>query len=58
MVMQPVVLIGVFLGTFIHQIVSEQVLVVLLVVLLSITAHTTLGKAVRMYQAEVRVRIS
>lgn len=54
LVMQPVVLVGVFLGTFIHQILSEQILVVMLVILLSITAHTTLNKAMRMYQAEVR----
>jgi fumarate reductase subunit D len=47
--------VGVFLGTFIHQILTEQVLVVLLVVLLSITAHRTLGKAMRMYRAEVSV---
>jgi fumarate reductase subunit D len=43
------------MGTFVHQILTEQVLVVLLVVLLSITAHRTLGKAMRMYRAEVSV---
>ena len=53
LVMQPVVLIGVFLGTFFHQILNDHVLVVMLVILLSITAHTTLGKAIRMFQAEV-----
>ena len=53
LVMQPVVLIGVFLGTFIHQILSEQVLVVSLVILLSLTAQATLSKAMRMYRAEV-----
>ena len=36
------------------QILTEQVLVVMLVILLSITAHTTLSKAMRMYQAENR----
>jgi hypothetical protein len=54
LVMQPVVLIGVFLGTFFHQILADHALVVMLVILLSITAHTTLGKAVRMFRAEVR----
>lgn len=57
LVMQPVVLIGVFLGTFVHQILSEQVLVVCLVVLLSITAQATLSKAMRMYRAEVSTEI-
>lgn len=54
LVMQPVVLIGVSLGTFIHQKLSEQVLIVLLVILLSATAHSTLSKAMRMYEAEKR----
>ena len=54
LVMQPVVLIGVILGTFLHQLLSEQVLIVLLVVFLSATAHSTLSKAMRMYEAEKR----
>ena len=54
LVMQPVVLIGVLLGTFIHQLLSEQILIVLLVVLLSVTAHSTLSKAMRMFEAEKR----
>ena len=54
LVMQPVVLIGVLLGTFIHQLLSEQILIVLLVVLLSVSAHSTLSKAMRMFEAEKR----
>lgn len=54
LVMQPVVLIGVFMGTFVHQILSEQVLVVLMVLFLSAMARSTLSKAMRMYQAEIR----
>ena len=48
--------VGVFMGTFIHQLVSEQVLIVLLVILLSVTSHTTLSKAMRMYRAEVSTK--
>lgn len=50
--------VGVFLGTFIHQLVSEQVLIVLLVILLSVTSHTTLSKAMRMYRAEVSTKVT
>jgi len=54
LVMQPVVLIGVILGTFLHQLLSEQILIFLLVVMLSVTAHSTLSKAMRMFEAEKR----
>jgi hypothetical protein len=54
LVMEPLVLVGALLGTLFHRVLSEKVLVVLLVLLLSITAHTTLSKAMRMYQAEIR----
>jgi uncharacterized membrane protein YfcA len=54
LVMEPLVLVGALLGTLFHRLVSEKVLIVVLVLLLSITAHTTLSKAMRMYQAEIR----
>ena len=52
--MEPLTLIGTLLGTMLHRILSSKVLVVLLVLLLSVIAHTTLSKAMRMYQAEKR----
>jgi hypothetical protein len=52
--MEPLTLIGALCGTLFHRLLSEKLLVVLLVLLLSITAHTTLSKAMRMYQAELR----
>jgi hypothetical protein len=54
MVMEPLTLIGTLLGTLFHRVLSEKFLVILLVMLLSITAHTTLTKAMRMYHAEKR----
>jgi uncharacterized membrane protein YfcA len=52
--MEPLILVGAIVGVMLHQLMSEKVLVVLLVLLLSITAHITLTKAMRMYQAEKR----
>jgi uncharacterized membrane protein YfcA len=54
MVMEPLTLIGTLLGTKFHSLFSEKFLVVLLVLLLSFTAHSTLTKAMRMYDAEKR----
>lgn len=54
LVMEPLTLVGALLGTLFHRLLSEKLLVVMLVLLLSITAHTTLSKAMRMYQAEIR----
>lgn len=54
LVCEPLTLSGALLGTLFHRVLSEKLLVVLLVLLLSITAHTTLSKAMRMYQAEIR----
>jgi Sulfite exporter TauE/SafE len=54
LVMEPLVLVGALLGTLFHRLLSEKFLIVVLVLLLSITAHTTLSKAMRMYQAEIR----
>ena len=54
LVMEPLTLAGALIGTLFHRILSEKVLVVLLVLLLSVTAHTTLSKASRMYMAEIR----
>jgi uncharacterized membrane protein YfcA len=47
-------LVGTLLGTKFHSLFSEKFLVVLLVLLLSFTAHSTLTKAMRMYDAEKR----
>jgi uncharacterized membrane protein YfcA len=54
LVMEPLTLVGTLLGTLFHRVLSEKLLVVLLVLLLSVTAHTTLSKAMRMYKAERR----
>jgi hypothetical protein len=54
LVMEPLTLVGTLLGTIFHRTLSEKFLVILLVMLLSITAHTTLTKAMRMYHAEKR----
>jgi Sulfite exporter TauE/SafE len=54
LVMEPLTLVGALVGSLLHKILSEKILVVLLVLLLSITAHTTLSKAMRMYHAENR----
>lgn len=54
LVMEPLTLVGTLLGTLFHRLVSEKILVVMLVLLLSMTAHSTLSKAMRMYQAELR----
>jgi hypothetical protein len=54
LVMEPLVLTGALLGGLLHRSVSEKILMVLLVLLLSISAHATLTKAKRMYDAEVR----
>jgi len=50
--MEPLVLTGALVGTLLQRVLAEKLLVVLLVALLSVTAHTTLSKARRMYQAE------
>jgi uncharacterized membrane protein YfcA len=52
LVMEPLILVGTMLGTLLHRIISEKLLVVLLVAMLSVTAHTILVKARRMYRAE------
>lgn len=54
LVMEPLVLVGALLGAIMHRVVSEKILMVLLVMLLSVSAHTTLSKAKRMYDAELR----
>jgi uncharacterized membrane protein YfcA len=54
LVMEPLTLVGTTLGTLFHRALSDKFLVVLLVLLLSVTAHTTLAKAMRMYHAEKR----
>lgn len=54
LVMEPLTLVGTLLGTLLHRVVSVKILMVILVLLLSITAYTTLTKAMRMYQAEVK----
>jgi uncharacterized membrane protein YfcA len=54
LIMEPLTLVGALVGSLVHKVLSEKILVVLLVLLLSITAHTTLGKAMRMYHAENR----
>mmetsp|Transcript_24243 Transcript_24243/g.35923 ORF Transcript_24243/g.35923 Transcript_24243/m.35923 type:complete len:592 (-) Transcript_24243:271-2046(-) len=52
LVMEPLVVIGALLGALLQRLISEKFLVVMLVIFLSITAHTTLSKARRMYRAE------
>lgn len=54
LVMEPLTLIGTLFGTLFHRVFNEKFLVVLLVLLLSVTAHSTLSKAMRMYDAEKR----
>jgi uncharacterized membrane protein YfcA len=54
LVMEPLTLLGALLGTLLHRLLDTKLLVVLLVLLLSATAHTTLSKATRMYEAEER----
>lgn len=54
LVMEPFTLVGTLIGTLFHRVFSEKFLVVLLVLLLSFTAHATLSKAMRMYDAEKR----
>ena len=54
LVMEPLVLVGALFGAIMHRVVSEKILMVLLVMLLSVSAHTTLSKAKRMYDAELR----
>jgi uncharacterized membrane protein YfcA len=54
LVMEPFTLVGTLIGTLFHRAFSEKFLVVLLVLLLSFTAHNTLSKAMRMYDAEKR----
>jgi uncharacterized membrane protein YfcA len=54
LVMEPLVLVGALFGAILHRVVSEKILMVLLVLLLSVSAHTTLSKAKRMYNAEQR----
>lgn len=54
LVMEPLTLVGTLIGTMLHRALSEKILVVLLVLLLSVTAHSTLKKARRMWHAERR----
>jgi uncharacterized membrane protein YfcA len=51
---EPLTLVGALTGTLLHRILSEKFLIVVLVLLLSISAHSTLAKAKRMYDAETR----
>jgi uncharacterized membrane protein YfcA len=53
-VMEPLTLVGTLLGTLLHRVVSVKILMVVLILLLSLTAYTTLSKAMRMFQAEVK----
>jgi hypothetical protein len=52
--MEPLTLVGTLLGTLLHRVVSVKILMVVLILLLSLTAYTTLSKAMRMFQAEVK----
>jgi hypothetical protein len=54
LVMEPLVLVGALIGAIVHRVISEKILMVLLVLLLSVVAQTTLAKAKRMYNAELR----
>lgn len=54
LVTEPLTLIGALMGTLLHRIMSEKFLIVILVLLLSVSAHSTLAKAKRMYDAESR----
>ena len=54
LVTEPLTLIGALIGTLLHRIMSEKFLIVILVLLLSVSAHSTLAKAKRMYDAETR----
>lgn len=54
LVTEPLTLIGALTGTLLHRILSEKFLIVILVLLLSVSAHSTLAKAKRMYDAESR----
>jgi len=54
LIMEPLTLVGALVGALFHRLFSEKLLIVLLVLLLTATAHTTLAKAMRMYQAEKR----
>mmetsp|Transcript_34812 Transcript_34812/g.39697 ORF Transcript_34812/g.39697 Transcript_34812/m.39697 type:complete len:551 (+) Transcript_34812:97-1749(+) len=52
LLMEPLVVMGALLGALLQRLISEKFLVVMLVILLSVTAHSTLSKARRMYRAE------
>lgn len=54
LLMEPLTLAGTLVGTLLHRVLSGKLLAVLLVILLSVTAHATLTKAMRMYEAEKR----
>lgn len=52
--MEPLTIAGALLGAFLNKILPELLLTVMLVLLLSVTAYTTLKKAMKMYKAETR----
>ena len=55
LVMEPLTIAGALMGAFLNKVLNEQLLIVMLVVLLSFTAHTTLTKAVKMYNIETKL---
>jgi uncharacterized membrane protein YfcA len=54
LVMEPLTIAGALLGVFLNKVLPELFLTIMLVVLLSVTAYTTLKKAIKMYKAETR----
>jgi len=52
LVMEPLTIAGALMGAFCNKVLPETLLVVMLVILLGFTAHKSLKKAVRMYNAE------
>jgi uncharacterized membrane protein YfcA len=58
LVMEPLTIAGALSGAFLNKVLPETFLVIMLVVLLSVTAHTTLKKAIKMYKLEtIRMRV-
>jgi uncharacterized membrane protein YfcA len=52
LVMEPLTIAGALIGALLNKILPSKVLVVMLVLLLSVTAYTSLARAVKMYKAE------
>jgi uncharacterized membrane protein YfcA len=54
LVMEPLTIAGALLGAFLNKVLPELLLTVLLVLLLSVTAYTSLTKALKLYARESR----